>query len=67
MESCEREPHDPPENENVFIKFKTSPIFNKQETFVDVIVNGQPEKTFRADFQYNHGGESYWKAKSESL
>ena len=62
LESCEREPRDPPENENVFIKFKTSPIFNKQETFVDVIVNGQPEKTFRADFQYNHRGESYWKA-----
>jgi alpha-glucosidase (family GH31 glycosyl hydrolase) len=62
LADCEREPRDPVENDNVLIKFKTSPIFNKQECFVDVIVNGQPVKTYRADFQYNHSGESYWKA-----
>src|SRR3989339_186603 len=62
LNNCEREPRDPVENENVFINFKTSPIFNKQECFVDVLVSGQPVKTFRAEFQYNLSGESYWKA-----
>ena len=62
LNSCEREPRDPVENVNVFINFKTSPIFNKQESFVDVIVNGQPVKSYNAEFQYNLSGESYWKA-----
>ncbi|MFA6979528.1 MAG: TIM-barrel domain-containing protein [Ignavibacteriaceae bacterium] len=61
LNNCEREPRDPVENEDVLIKFITSPIFNKQECFADVILNGQPVKTFRAEFQYNHTGESYWK------
>jgi alpha-glucosidase (family GH31 glycosyl hydrolase) len=62
LSNCEREPRDPVENEDVLIKFITSPIFNKQECFVDVIVNGQPVKNIRAEFQNNHSGESYWKA-----
>jgi hypothetical protein len=31
LDNCEREPRDPIENKNVFVKFKTFPIFNKQE------------------------------------
>ncbi len=73
LNNCEREPRDPVENEDVLIKFITSPIFNKQECFADVILNGQPVKTFRAEFQYNHTGESYWNvnigkyAKNDSV
>lgn len=62
LNNCEREPRDPVENEKVIINFKTSPIINKQECFVDVLVNEQPVKTFRAEFQYNLSEESYWKA-----
>jgi hypothetical protein len=62
LNNCEREPRDPVENESVIINFKTSPIFNKQECFVDVVINSLVEKTIRADFQYNNASESYWKA-----
>ncbi|MBU1094922.1 MAG: hypothetical protein KKB34_00445 [Bacteroidetes bacterium] len=62
LNNCEREPRDPVENESVIINFKTSPIFNKQECFVDVVINSLVEKTIRADFQYNNANESYWKA-----
>ncbi|MCK9281298.1 MAG: hypothetical protein M0P71_11800 [Melioribacteraceae bacterium] len=62
LDACEREPQDPIENENVIINFKTSSIFNKQECFVDVIINSQPINTYIAEFQYNLSGESYWKA-----
>lgn len=62
LTNCEREPRDPVENEDVLIKFKTTPVLNKQECYVDVAVNRHVVNTIRAEFQYNHSGESYWKA-----
>jgi len=59
---CERDPRDPIEDDEVIIQFKTFPIFNRQECFVDVWKNGKVLNSVPASFEYNYSGESFWKA-----
>ncbi len=59
---CERSPRDPHETDEVEIQFKTFPIFNRQECFVDVWKNNEVMNSIKASFEYNNSGESFWKA-----
>lgn len=67
VNKIEREPRDPIDGENVFVNFKSAPIYNKQECFVNTVVNGKIEKTNKAEFQYNFSGESYWRTDIEKF
>jgi alpha-glucosidase (family GH31 glycosyl hydrolase) len=59
---CERNPRDPIEADNVSIQFKTYPIFNRQECFVDLWKNSKVINSVIANFEYNFSGESFWRA-----